>query len=146
MRLLFLVEEPQFQTKRNIHRLSTHMADVDLNSIRYDRVQLSCDLGLGDRSDHLVGHLALLENQKRGNAADSILTSGFLCIVYIELADFGTTRILVGQFLNDRSDHPAGAAPSGPKINENGYLCAQHFDAEVVIGQGNRLAHSQVCR
>ena len=74
---------------------------------------------LGQRADQLVDQLAVLEQKHRGNILNAVLRSDQGIFVHIELGNFDTTRILVGQFIENGRDRAAGAAPGGPTIHQN---------------------------
>ncbi len=66
--------------------------------------------------------LAVAEQHQRGNAADAVLGRRILILVHIQLADLDAIRVFRGDFVQDRRDHPAGAAPFGPVIHQDRLL------------------------
>lgn len=103
---------------------------------RVQRLLQGC-LPLG--SDHLGYHLTLPEDQEGWNATDAELHRQVLLDVYVDLPDGGLADVLVRQFIEDRSDHPAGATPFGPKINQDRMPRLQDLLGEVLFGDGKNI-------
>ena len=72
------------------------------------------------RADDLVGDLAVVEEQQGGNGADAVFGGQRLMFVNVDLADFHLAIVFVGEFIQQRRDHLARAAPFGPEIHEHG--------------------------
>jgi hypothetical protein len=53
--------------------------------------------------------------------------------VNIHFADFHLAIVFVGQFVKERRDHFARAAPFGPEINEHGHRRLQNLLREIVL-------------
>jgi len=88
-------------------------------------------------ADDLLGNLALAENQQCGYRAYAVFGGEVLVIVNVHLADADAAIVLVGQFIKDRRDHFAGAAPFRPEINEDGNGRLQNFLGEVLLSESN---------
>src|SRR5699024_6797160 len=56
--------------------------------------------------------------------------------IYIDLPHFDVASVL-GDFVDDRGEHGAGAAPAGPEIQQNGFIAVYNFLAEILIGNMN---------
>ena len=67
----------------------------------------------------LINHFALSESDDRGNAADAVLCGHARRLVDVVLGDDGAAVEGFGCLFKTRRKHAAGAAPSGPKVNEN---------------------------
>ena len=69
------------------------------------------------RADLLVDDLPVLDEQNRRDVADGILHGDRIVRIDVAFADRHFAFVFAGQFVDDRSDHPAGAAPFGPEID-----------------------------
>src|SRR5690606_21693169 len=78
--------------------------------------------------------IATLEQHQRRNAANAILGGRFLVIVDVELGDLELAGVILGDVVQDRGDHLAGATPFGPVIDQHRGLGLQHFGFEVAVG------------
>ena len=103
--------------------------------VRHVGVEHLLDFALADCADALFHHLAALEEQQGGDAADVVAHGGAAVGVHIQLADLHLTGVLAGHGI-DRGPHlPARAAPLGPKIHQNRNVRAQHVLIERRIGK-----------
>src|SRR5579871_4932 len=91
-------------------------------------------------ANNLLDHLAAFENQQRRNTGYAITHRGGAVRVHIHLADLYLALIIIGQFLDDRRNRAARAAPCRPEVHENrlvGFqyilieVCIRHFDNSV---------------
>ena len=85
--------------------------------------------------DNLIHDLAVLEEQQRRDGVDAKLDREVLMVVNVDLADLHLAVVLGSQFVENRRDHLARAAPLGPEINEDGLGGLDHFLVKVVGGQ-----------
>ena len=74
----------------------------------------------GKGADLLLDHLALVEEQERGDAHDIELGCKLGLLVHVYLGHFQLVLVLRREILEDRSNHLAGAAPFRPEIGYNG--------------------------
>ena len=91
-----------------------------------------CDASFLSRS-FLPGHaddrffdLAALEQQQRGYRPDAEPRGQLLIVVHIDLGDLDLAELFLGNFVEQRRDHFARAAPFGPKIDQHG--CGRFID------------------
>lgn len=82
---------------------------------------------LGNCADYHVYTLTTLENHQRGDAADAILSGNAGVLVGIHFYDLYLSRVLLGNLIDYRSNHPAGATPRGPEIYQNGDIAIKNF-------------------
>src|SRR5205814_7836271 len=67
----------------------------------------------------LVSHLSLTEKQHRWDRPHAVLSRQGLFLVDVHFANFDLAIVLIGQFIQDRRERPAWAAPLRPKIHEH---------------------------
>ena len=73
--------------------------------------------GFRNGTDDGVNFLAALEHHQRGDAADPVLACNVWVLVGVELEDFDLAFEFLGNFVNNRSHHAAGATPGSPEVN-----------------------------
>ncbi len=73
------------------------------------------DRVLGDEADDLVCNLAVLEEEKRGDAADSVAHRCGCVGIDVHLHDLEFAVILIGNLIDNRSQGTTGTAPGKPK-------------------------------
>jgi hypothetical protein len=98
-------------------------------------IQHLLDFAFADRADALLYHLAALEEQQRGDAADVVPHGGASVSVYIELADLRLAGVLAGHYIDSGRHLAARAAPFGPKVYQNWNFRAQNVLIERRIGK-----------
>ena len=76
-------------------------------------------LGLG--TDGLVYDVAIFQNHQRGNAHDAEAAGQLRLLIDIHLADFDVLSFL-SDLVQDWTYHPAGAAPAGEEVQQNGFF------------------------
>src|SRR3974390_813987 len=106
------------------------------------------DLVLGDRADDLLDHLAILENQQRGDTADVETTRRIHGLVHVQLGDLKLARIVLGDLGNRGSQHVARTAPLCPKIDHDWLSLAgrQHLRLKIpVIHRKYIICHKFLC-
>ena len=69
-------------------------------------------------TDGFGGDLAALHDHQRGNAGNVELHGKIHGLIHIDFADLYICP-LPGNLLKNRSDHPAGAAPLGIKVQQD---------------------------
>jgi hypothetical protein len=89
---------------------------------------------LRDVAHDLLFHLAILEDQQRGDAAHAIPHRGGRVAVDIHFANLHLALILGRQFIDDRRDRAAWTAPGRPEIDEHRLVGFQNVGVEVRIG------------
>ena len=77
---------------------------------------------LGDKANDLLCYLATLEDQKGGNAADAVTHRRGSVGINVHLHDLEFAMVVVGHFVDDGCESPAGTAPGGPKIYKYGFF------------------------
>ena len=97
------------------------------------------DLVLGDRTDNLLDHLAVLEHENRGDAADIVTARRVHRFVHVQLHDLDLTRVVVGDFRDGRGEHVTRAAPFRPKIYEYRLTLAGRKNFALKIAVSNCL-------
>ena len=72
------------------------------------------------RADLLVDDLPVLDEQNRRDVADGILHGDRIVRIDVAFADRHSAFVFAGQFVDDRSDHPAGPHHSAQKSITSG--------------------------
>src|SRR5215831_3157529 len=90
--------------------------------------KLRLDLGPRHRADHLVNHLALLDEENGGDGPDAVARGQPRLLVHVDLGQRHASLRGLGQLLEHRGNGPTGTAPGRPEID--------HPDA---LGGGQRL-------
>ena len=73
---------------------------------------------LGPGTNYLIHHLAVLQNHQRGDAHDPELSSQLHFLVHVDLA-YKNVLALLSNFIHNGADHPAGAAPGRPEVQQD---------------------------
>src|SRR5260221_10087274 len=102
-------------------------------------IEAGPEIALAGQADDLFGELAVLEEEKRGDGADAVFGGEGLVLIDVNLADARATGIFVGEFVEDGSDHFAGAAPFSPEINQDWAGGFQDFLLKVIGGEGDDI-------
>src|SRR5258708_23770709 len=105
-------------------------------------VEAGPEIALAAEADNLFGHLAVLEQEKRGNGAYAVFGGEGLMLIDVHLADVHAAGILVGEFVEDGGDHFAGTAPFRPEINEHGAGGFNDFLLKVIGGAGDDIGRA----
>ena len=102
---------------------------------------------LGGKPDDLVGHLAILEKQQCGNAADVIARWCRAVLIHVHLGHLDLSRVRFGHLVHVGRNGPARAAPCSPEVHQHRLLAAQHFLVEICIRyfQHTRSRHVPPC-
>ena len=95
-------------------------------------------LGLREGADLGRRELAVLEQHQRRNAANAELGRDVAVLVDIHLGDLQAAPLVLRHFVEDRGDHLAGAAPFGPKINQDWTIGFQHIGFEAGVTDMSR--------
>src|SRR5437764_7863642 len=82
-------------------------------------VEVRLEIALAEHADHLLCHFAVLENQEGWHGANAVLDGNLPVIVDVDFADFHLAVVFAGDFIENRRDHFAGAAPFGPEIHQH---------------------------
>ena len=109
----------------------------------YARAASSCFARspLGRKPDDLADRLATLEDQQRRDRADPVLTGGHRVLVGVELHELDAAVVLLGEFLDDRRDHAAGAAPGRPEVDQHRVVVLDHIQVERGVGRVSGHRH-----
>src|SRR5437868_8515622 len=97
-------------------------------------------------ADVLPGLLAVLEDEDGRDAADAVTLGDARRVVDVELGDLVLADGLVRDFLDDRSEHFAGAAPRGGEIDEDGLRRLEDFLIEIRVGELDDVLAGHVFR
>ncbi len=84
-------------------------------------------------ADLARGHVAVLEDHQRRDRLDVVLRRGLRILVDVELDDLDLLAERSGDLLQRRRDHPAGAAPFRPEVDNHGAGGLQHLRFEGCI-------------
>ena len=86
-------------------------------------------------ADDLVFHFAVFEEKEERDGSHVVFRGQTLSVVDVDLADFETVANFAGHFVQNRSDHLAGAAPFCPEVDENGFVGLFNFSGEIVFSE-----------
>ncbi len=87
-----------------------------------ERCQFGLEIFFLCQADDLFFHLTGLEEENRWNCTDAVFRGELLVVVYIHFRNRGAVTDFAGELLEDRSNRFAGAAPGGPKVDEDGLV------------------------
>jgi hypothetical protein len=87
---------------------------------------------LRQRADDLVRHLAVLEQQERGDRHHVVLRRDLRVLVGVQLDD-AQILALGRELLQMGGDDPARTAPGGPEVHEHRRFGLEHLRLEVVV-------------
>jgi hypothetical protein len=109
-------------------------------------VDIRLQIPLGAQAHDLSRHLARFEKQQRRNSPHPIFGRQRLLLVNIDFADADAAVLLAGNFLQQRGDHFAGAAPLGPEIDHHGAWNAEDLLGKIGLVEFNHIlrGHSQL--
>lgn len=86
--------------------------------------------GRGVGTDDLLDSLTLVEEDKGGHGLDTDLLSDLLLDVDVDLVE---AELLTGRgvrdLLEDGADDPAGTAPGGPEVDDDGLVAVDLFES-----------------
>src|SRR5210317_1688261 len=103
------------------------------------------ELSLGKCTYFHCLYVTILEQDQGWNSADVVLHWCFAVGVDVELANFKLAFQVVGQLIEDWSNHFAGAAPFSPKVDEHWAIGFQYGRLKFVIGEVRYfIAHSRL--
>ena len=108
-------------------------------------VQHGQDLILGSGSQGSVFHYALVHHHQRRNADNLILTCQIEFFIHIDLTDLhiGTLR---RDLIQNGADHPAGAAPGCPEVQQHRFVTVQNLSLEIIsVNMFYGHIHSSSC-
>ena len=89
-----------------------------------------------EKADGLTNQLTVLEQQQGGDAHDAELGGQIGLLVHIDLAHLDVGALL-GHLVHDGAQHPAGAAPGGPEIEQDRLSALQHLGLKVFFRDGD---------
>ena len=96
---------------------------------------------LGNGANNGVDLLTALENHQGGNTANAVLARDVGVFVGIQLEDFDLTVELLGDLLNDWSNHATGATPGSPEINQYRNVALEDVLLERGVGDRSGARH-----
>src|SRR2546425_448027 len=94
-------------------------------------------------ADDAVRLAAVLEQDHRGDRADSKASRGDRVRIDIELGDLHFLALLGRDLFQDGGDHATGAAPGRPEVDEHRSVGFDDFRLEVLVAHYLWLAHGQ---
>ncbi len=94
-------------------------------------------LGMSTREP--LDQATLPEKEHRRDAADTILGSGQRIFIHVKFGYFYAVGIVCRQFVDNRGQGPAGAAPGSPAIHHYGSIRGQHLPGKRIVGNVNRF-------
>src|ERR1035441_1291312 len=102
-------------------------------------IEAGLEIAFAAQADHLICHLTLMKKQESWNRTDTILRGQLPVLIHVHFADLDLSVVLRGEFIQNRSDHFAGAAPLRPEIYQHGSGGLQHFGCKVLLRQSNNI-------
>src|SRR5262245_31353738 len=96
-------------------------------------IELPGDLFLRHEADDLIGELAVLEDQQRGDAANHEAARHVRVLVHVHLRHGRAAVVLGGNRVDGGRQAAARAAPLGPEIHER--HTALDLAVEVAVGE-----------
>ena len=102
-------------------------------------IEAGLEVVLAAQADNLFGYLALIEKEQGGDGANAVFGSDALLVVNVDLADADFAVVFVGEFIEDRRDHFAWAAPFSPKVHKDGRFRLEHFLGEIRLRKVNNV-------
>ena len=101
--------------------------------------------GLGNGTNDGVNFLAALEHHQGGDATNPVLAGDVWVLVGIELEDFDLAFEFLGNLVNNRSHHAAGATPGSPEVNQDRNVTLKDILFKGCVGYSRSAGHS-ICR
>jgi hypothetical protein len=109
----------------------------------YLRIQFARQNFLGHRAHDLIHYFAVFVEQDGGNALNVQLGGDRRIFLNLQFADFSFARVFASQLLDDRGDHAAGTAPSGPAIDQHRNIRLQNLLVKIRVSQSNIFGFSR---
>ena len=114
-----------------ILKTNTNDLEARINLLLEDKKRLETEILNG-----LTGQFAVLEQQQGGDAHDAELSRQLGLLVHVHLAHLDVGALL-GHLVHDGAEHPAGAAPAGPEVQQDGLGAPEHLSVEVFFRDGD---------
>jgi hypothetical protein len=96
------------------------------------REKLRLQLLLGDvRSDNLILHLAVLEEQEQRNRANIEFHSQVTGFIDVDLSNLRLSLDFTGELVEDWADHFTRATPLRPEVHEDGLVGVDYFGLKI---------------
>jgi hypothetical protein len=92
--------------------------------------------GLGGSTNRLIYDRSVFKKEQGGDGVDAVPSGERLAVVYVDFANFGLAGLGGGNFINYRTEHPAGTAPRRPKVDENRYGRVEYLGLEIGFVDG----------
>jgi len=92
------------------------------------------DLGLGLDAEGFVLQLAILEEKQGWDIADAVFDGEIGLFIHVDFYDLDGAAFFSGDFIEDRAQHLAGAAPLCPEIDHHGNGGLQDIRSEGGFG------------
>jgi len=97
------------------------------------------------RSRHVPKLVPVLERDESGHHADPDFLGDFRLVVNVNFVESCVAFFLGSQLGKDRGDLPAGAAPSSPKVNEDGVILGSDDLLKLVVAVDRFNFSTHVC-
>ena len=97
------------------------------------------ELILGHGAGMLLNGVAILEDDQRGDSADTESGRSGGILVHVHLEDLQLAGIFLGALVDDGTHGPAGSAPGSPEVDHNGKIGFQ--DRSLESGIANLFSH-----
>jgi hypothetical protein len=94
---------------------------------------------LGGGSDDLLANGASLEEKKGWDTGNPVLLRELLFLVHVDFDDLDLVGQFPRDFIQQRGNHLAGAAPFGPKIDQDQFVGLQHFALKIESTYGGSM-------
>src|SRR5258706_7064334 len=113
--------------------VSTTTVSPSANLADQERIQSLFDFRLGVNAYQLVNDFSAFKEKETRNSGNPA-SSGYLCIVIrVQFPHFDFAVIFLGEFVHQRRQHAARAAPGRPKIDQNGLVGLYDFRIKTSI-------------
>ena len=100
--------------------------------------------GFGNSANNGVNLLAALEDHQGRNAADAVLVGHVGVFVGVELEHLDLAVKFLGNFLDDRSHHPAGTTPGRPEIDQHRNVALEDVLVKGSVSDSSGARHQRV--
>ena len=99
------------------------------------------NLVLGLIAHELFRDFSVLKEKDRRDTLDPVFLGRIRIFIYVHFSDRNTAGVGRCDLFDHRTEHPAGPAPLGPKIDQNRLLGLKHLRLEISVGKSLFSAH-----
>ena len=100
--------------------------------------------GLGHGPDDGIHLLAAFEDHQGGDAANAVLAGDVRVLIGVQLDHLDATFKFLGDLINNRSNHPAGTTPGGPKVHQNWNVALENVLIEGGVSDSSGARHQRL--